>query len=86
MPALLPTAEYPIATAGFCWWYLANARSKKGASKVDPAPVSVIAGPLVAAWSDAEVLVLPAVVAVHAARASVMIAAAPALMVLVRAW
>jgi hypothetical protein len=32
-----------------------------------------------------EVLVLPAVVAVHAARASVMIAA-PALMVLFRAW
>ena len=29
---------------------------------------------------------LPAVVAVHAARASVMIAAAPALMILVRAW
>jgi hypothetical protein len=70
---------------------LANAKSKNGASNVEPAPVTVTAAPLasapVLAGADAGVLGLVAVVvAEHAPRASVMIAAAAALMVLFRAW
>ena len=65
----------------------ANARSKKGASNVDPAPLSVMSVLLAAAavvpGAGEEVLVLLVVVVVQAARASAMIAA-PALRVLVR--
>jgi hypothetical protein len=41
MPALLPTAEYPILTPRCCCWYLAKATEKNGASNVDSAPVRV---------------------------------------------
>jgi hypothetical protein len=30
-----------MLTPGFCWWYLAKAAAKKGATKVEPAPVRV---------------------------------------------
>jgi len=77
-----------MVTDGCAWWYLANARSKNGASKVDPAPVSVIAGPLAAAavvaGAGEELVALPVVVAVQAAAASIMSAAAPALRVVLR--
>src|SRR2546423_8622595 len=57
MPALLPTAEYPMVTPGCCCWYLAKATVKDGASNVEPAPVRVGAWPpaLAAATTDAAV-------------------------------
>ena len=42
-----------MVTPGCCCWYLAKARSKNGASKVDPAPVRVGAWPLALAAATA---------------------------------
>ena len=61
-----------------------RARSRPGVRQARGAGAEEWGAAAVAVPED--VLVLPAVVAVHAARASVMIAAVPALMVLVRAW
>ena len=59
------------ATAGFCCWYLAKARLKNGASNVEPAPVSVIAGrpvPVPVTAAGVAESGVPVVVLVHAAR------------------
>jgi hypothetical protein len=62
-------------------WYFANAKSKNGASNVDPDPVSVRAEPLAAA-SDGEAG--PVAMDVHALSARTVIAATPMILFIAR--
>jgi hypothetical protein len=68
-----------MLAAGCCWWYLAKARSKNGASKVEPAPVRVARWPpepkLAVLGADTALVVAVAVVE-QAASAKRMTAAA----------
>src|SRR5438093_4027476 len=70
-----------MLTPGCCWWYLAKATAKNGATNVDPAPVRVALWPpepkLATVGAD-PALVVAAVVVEHAPRASRMTAAAAA--------
>ena len=70
IPALLPTTAYLTDTPGCSWRYLANARLKNGASKVEPDPVSWAGGVLAAGPVLVGAAAIVLTVAVQALRAT----------------